>query len=249
MVIVGRSPAKTAAVAHELGAPFHIADFADLSQVRSLAAELDAAYPRIDVLANNAGGIMGKRTLTTDGFETTFQVNHLAVFLLTNLLLAKLTASQAKVIQTASVAGRAFSAFDIDDLQNAAGYSPEKAYGNGKLENIMFTRELQRRCGDRGLAAAAFHPGIVASNFASETTHVMRIVYHLPLISRLVMTSPNTAAGRLLWLVDGTPGVDWQPGGYYEKDRLATSAPVAADDRLCRELWDRSAALVGLEPG
>jgi NAD(P)-dependent dehydrogenase (short-subunit alcohol dehydrogenase family) len=93
LVLVGRSPAKTAAVAKEVGAPYFVADFADLAQVRELAGKVQDAYPRVDVLANNAGGIMGDRAVTRDGFEKTFQVNHLAPFLLTNLLLPTLIAS------------------------------------------------------------------------------------------------------------------------------------------------------------
>ncbi|MEV4175373.1 SDR family NAD(P)-dependent oxidoreductase [Nonomuraea sp. NPDC049709] len=102
VIVVGRSPQKTAAVAGKIGAPFHVADFADLAQVRSLASELTATYPRIDVLANNAGGIFGDREVTTDGYEKTFQVNHLAPFLLTYLLMATLIESNAKIIQTSS---------------------------------------------------------------------------------------------------------------------------------------------------
>src|ERR1700679_3729468 len=130
VVLVGRSPAKTAAVADELGAPYHLADYADLDQVRGLASELRATYPRIDVLANNAGGIFGARELTPDGFEKTFQVNHLAPFLLTTLLLPTLTASSAKVVQTSSSAAKLYGLIDIEDLQNEKKYSPNKAYGD-----------------------------------------------------------------------------------------------------------------------
>src|SRR5690606_35512666 len=136
-------------------APFHVSDYADLDQVRVLAAEL-YEYPSIHVLANNAGGIMGGRTLTTDSFEKTFQVNYLGGFLLTHLLMPKLISSQASVIQTSSQAARAFSDFDIDDLQNECAYSPHKAYGNGKLANILFTRELHRRYATQGISAVAF---------------------------------------------------------------------------------------------
>jgi NAD(P)-dependent dehydrogenase (short-subunit alcohol dehydrogenase family) len=118
VVLVGRSQEKTAAVANELGHPFHLADYADLDQVRNLASELRATYPRIDVLANNAGGIMGAREVTKDGFEKTFQVNHLAGFLLTYLLMPTLISSRAKVLQTSSIAAQRYGHVDIDDLQN-----------------------------------------------------------------------------------------------------------------------------------
>src|ERR1700744_5674523 len=114
VVLAGRSPAKTAAVAAELNAPFHVADFADLAQVCELAGTLAAEYPRIDVLANNAGGIFGARALTPDGFEKTFQVNNLAPFLLTTLLLPTLTASSA---------AKNYGRIDLGDLQNEKKYS------------------------------------------------------------------------------------------------------------------------------
>ena len=246
VVLVGRSPAKTAAVAAELGAPSHVADFTDLTQVRELAATLAATYPRIDVLANNAGGIMGHRTLTTDGFEKTFQVNHLAPFLLTHLLLPTLTASSAKVLQTASRAAKNYGHIDMDDLQNERRYSPDKAYGDSKLANILFTRELHRRFHAQGIAAAAFHPGVVGTNFASDTTSLMRWVFHTPVVRRLFTISPERGAAPLTWLAEGTPGGTWQSGEYYVKNAVAASSRQADDVELARQLWDRSAALLHL---
>ncbi|MGL4340392.1 MAG: SDR family NAD(P)-dependent oxidoreductase, partial [Rhodoglobus sp.] len=140
VVLVGRSREKTEAIAHELGAEFFLADYTRLDEVRELAQKLLAAYPRIDVLANNAGGIMAARELTVDGFEKTLQVNHLAPFLLTSLLLPRLVESHATVIATAS-AGNAFGRIDTNDLQNQNKYSPAKAYANAKLATILFTRE------------------------------------------------------------------------------------------------------------
>ncbi|MEV6324950.1 SDR family NAD(P)-dependent oxidoreductase [Nocardia sp. NPDC051787] len=247
LVLVGRSPAKTAEVARAIGnAPYHVADFADLAQVRELAATLQARYPRIDVLANNAGGIMGERTLTGDGFEKTFQVNHLAPFLLTTLLLPILTASNAVVIQTASAAAAMYGRFDVDDLQNANDYRPEKAYGNGKLANILFTRELDRRYRDQGISAVAFHPGVVRSSFASDTTHFMRYLYHTPLVKNLFTISADKGADQLVWLATTAPGTDWQRGAYYEKRKPAASSDQARDPALARQLWDHSTALLAL---
>ncbi|MDH6237803.1 SDR family NAD(P)-dependent oxidoreductase [Cryobacterium sp. CG_9.6] len=244
VVVVGRSAAKTAAVATEIGAEYFVADFAELSQVRRLADQLLAAYPSIDVLADNAGGIMGERTLTVDGYEKTFQVNHLATFLLTTLLLPSLEAGGATVIQTSSRAARLYGKFDIHDLQNAHGYAPQTAYGNAKLANILFTKELQRRYSGRGIAAVAFHPGVVGTNFASDTTHIMRRLYHGPL-KRLLTLTPTAGADQLVWLAEGTPGVTFEPGGYYESRKLATRVNAAQNDaRLAEQLWDESAALV-----
>ena len=246
VVLVGRSPERTAALADELVAPYHLADFSDLGEVRRLADELGAAYPRIDVLANNAGGIMGHRQLTVDGHELTFQVNHLAPFLLTNLLLPVLTASAAKVVQTSSIAARMFGHLDLDDLDLEAGYSPDRAYGNGKLGNILFTRELDRRYGDRGIAAAAFHPGVVGTSFASDTTHPMRFLYHTPVIKNLFTISPEKGARGLVWLAENTPGATWPTGEYFEHNKVARSNPQARDPQLAAALWNRSAELVGL---
>jgi NAD(P)-dependent dehydrogenase (short-subunit alcohol dehydrogenase family) len=130
VVVVGRSETKTKAVATELAADYFVADFADLSQVRTLAAALREKYPRIDVLANNAGGIMGRRELTVDGHEKTFQVNHLAPFLLTTLLMDVLANSGARVINTSSVANRIFARLDIEDLDAGKAYATNRAYGN-----------------------------------------------------------------------------------------------------------------------
>lgn len=246
VVLVGRSPEKTKGVADELGAPFFLADFAELDQVRRLAADLADAHPRIDVLANNAGGILGPRTLTLDGFEKTFQVNHLAPFLLTHLLLPVLQESRASVLQTSSVASRVFASWDPADLQLESGYSPQRAYGNGKLANILFTHELQRRHGGDGISAAAFHPGVVGSNFGSESTRGMRFLYHTPVLNRLVTISPDRGADQLVWLAEGTPGRDWQPGAYYVK-RKATASRVGDDPDLARRLWEDSLELLGVE--
>lgn len=244
VVVVGRSPERTAAVAREVGGEHLVADFADLAQVRHLADELAAAYPRIDVLANNAGGIMGDRSLTVDGLESTFQVNHLAPFLLTTALLPTLVRSRATVVQSASEAARLFARYDPRDLQNAAGYQPQRAYGNAKLANILFTRELHRRYGDQGIAAVAFHPGIVGSSFASDTTHPMRRLYHGPL-KRLLTVTPERGADQLVWLAEGVPGETFEPGAYYVRRRVARRVhPLAGDAAAARDLWDRSEELV-----
>ena len=240
--IVGRSREKTAAVAAELGADYFVADFAKLDEVRALAAALLERYPRIDVLANNAGGIMGERGLTVDGNEKTVQVNHLAPFLLTSLLAERLVASEASVINTASVANSLYGKIDIDDLQNEKRYSPNKAYGDSKLANILFTRELDRRYRDRGITTAAFHPGLVATSFASNTTSVLRHVYGA-VLSRFLI-SPKKGADTLVWLA--TPGTRFIRGGYYTRRKIDRTNKQADDTALAARLWDESAALVGL---
>jgi NAD(P)-dependent dehydrogenase (short-subunit alcohol dehydrogenase family) len=246
VAIIGRSTEKTRTIAGELASDHFLADFTSFEDVRKLAADLDAAYPRIDVLVNNAGGVFGDRNRTVDGFEKTLQVNHLAPFLLTNLLMDKLLSSRASVIQTSSNGARLFGSIDIDDLNNDNKYSPHKAYGDTKLANILFTKELHARFHGRGLSAAAFHPGAIATSFASDTTSFMRFVYDNP-IGRLFLQSPDQGARQLVWLAEGTPGTDWQSGGYYEKKKPATkNNPQANDADLARRLWDRSAEMVAM---
>lgn len=241
VVVVGRSAEKTRALAEEIGADFYLADFADLSQVRTLATELEEKYPRIDVLANNAGGMMGKRTLTVDGNELTFQVNHLAPFLLTTLLMDTLAASNAKIINTASAANYS-GKMDLFDLKAEQGYRTYRAYGTGKLANILFTSELHRRFHDRGITTAAFHPGVVRTNFAADSTSHFRHAYKT-LLNRF-MLSPDQGADTMLWLINGTPGTDWISGAYYAKRVLAKANPQAYDAELARGLWDKSDELV-----
>jgi len=245
VVVVGRDPHKTAAVAGALGVASFVADYSDLSQVRALAASLLAAYPRIDVLANNAGGLFGDRTVTVDGHELTFQVNHLAGFLLTALLRDRLIASRATVIQTSSEAARRFARFDIDDLEGARKYSAGAAYGNAKLANILFTKELNRRFGDAGINAVAFHPGVIASSFSAGARGAWHFMYTSPLTKRL-LSSTDVGGSRLTWLALGKPGVDWEPGGFYADNRIARTNPLADDPFTAKMLWDRSAHMLDL---
>jgi NAD(P)-dependent dehydrogenase (short-subunit alcohol dehydrogenase family) len=246
VVVVGRSARKTEAVARGIGADHFVADFTRLDEVRTLAAELDAAYPRIDVLANNAGGIFGDPAKTVDGFEKTFQINHLAPFLLTRLLTGKLIASGATVVQTASVGARLAGPLDLDDLDHDRKFDPLVAYNATKLENILFTRELHRRYGDQGIAAAAFYPGIVATNFGTETEkRLIRFIATNPVTRAVLGSRPEQGADQLVWLADGRPGVDWRSGEYYEKRRPAKKLnPQALDADLARRFWERSEQLL-----
>jgi NAD(P)-dependent dehydrogenase (short-subunit alcohol dehydrogenase family) len=246
IVVVGRSPEKTRAVAKEIGADSLLADFSKLDEVRTLAAQLLERYPRIDVLANNAGGIMGERTLTADGHELTFQINHLAPFLLTTLLRERLVESKATVINTSSVANRLYGRFDIDDLDAEEKYSPNLAYGNAKLANILFTKELHRRYGSDGISTAAFHPGVVATGFSAGTTSALRHVYQ-GVLSRFLLT-PAKGADTLVWLATATPGSDWKRGEYYAKRKPAKMNPQASDVALATQLWERSVEMVGAVP-
>jgi NAD(P)-dependent dehydrogenase (short-subunit alcohol dehydrogenase family) len=243
VIIVGRSPEKTKAVADQLGLTYYLADYTKLSDVVSLANEL-RKIDHIDVLANNAGGIMGERAITGDGFEKTFQVNYLAGFLLTHLLLDKLIADKTAVINTSSIAANMFGAqFDINDLNNANNYDSQKAYGNGKLADILFTRELHRRFHEVGLTSVAFHPGVVRTSFANDTNSWMRFLYHTPL-KYLATISPAASAHRLTALAAGTPDQDWQSGAVYDKNKFL---PVKFQDpqgNVAKTLWETSEKLL-----
>lgn len=244
VVIVGRSPQKTQTIARELDADHFLADFTRLEDVRTLAADLDSAYPHIDVLANNAGGIFGDRTKTADGFEKTFQVNHLAPFLLTNLLMEKLINSRATIIQTSSSGARLFGKIELDDLNHDKDFTPQLAYGTVKLENILFTKELHRRYHGRGISAAAFHPGAVATSFATESDSFMKRIYTSRL-GRAFMASPDKGADQMVWLAETDPGAVWESGTYYENRRPAKrNNPQTLDADLAVELWERSERLV-----
>lgn len=244
VVIVGRSPERTKAVADELGAKYYLADFSKLSEVRKLAEDLRRDFKRIDVLANNAGGIFGKREVTQDGHEMTLQVNHLAPFLLTNLLMDVLVASKATIINTSSVGNKILSKFDINDLEGEKKYTPEAAYGNAKLENILFTKELHSRYHESGIATAAFHPGSVATSFAKGSTSSMRFVYRT-FLSKILLISPKKGADTLVWLASTKPGQDWNSGQYYIKRKVSNQVnPVVNDANTAKRLWDWSSAAV-----
>ncbi|MBB2976175.1 NAD(P)-dependent dehydrogenase (short-subunit alcohol dehydrogenase family) [Microbacterium endophyticum] len=243
VAVVGRSAEKTRRVAESINADYFLADFTNLRQVRELAEALSSRYAEIDVLANNAGGIMGDRELTVDGFEKTFQVNHLAPFLLTQLLMERLTESKASVINTSSVANSLFGRIDLDNLNGERSYSATRAYGAAKLENVLFTKELHRRYESQGISTVAFHPGNIASNFTSEANSLIKLVYRWPL-RNILLTSPETGGKVLSWFVEGTPGTTWISGEYYDKISHAAPNKQAGDAELAESLWNRSAEYV-----
>ncbi|KAE8129270.1 MULTISPECIES: SDR family NAD(P)-dependent oxidoreductase [Bifidobacterium] len=247
LIIVGRSAEKTQAVAKATGAEYHLADFTRLDEVRKLAATLNDSCERIDVLANNAGGIFSGPTTTTDGFEKTFQVNYLAPYLLTYLLIDKLIDSRAAVVNTSSIAARSFGKINLDDLNNWQDFSPNKAYGDAKLGNILFTKGLHERFGQQGLSSVAFHPGNVATNFASDTDSYFRRIYH-GMLKRVLLISPEEGGKRLRHFIDGTPGITWQSGEYYKvPKRIGRTNPQASDPNMVREHWERSADMLGIQ--
>lgn len=243
VVLVGRTESKTAAVAAELGADYFLADFADLSQVRVLADKIRSQCPRIDVLANNAGGVFSKLRRTDDGHEITLQVNYLAPFLLTTLLLDVLVGSHATVVNTSSSSQRLLRNVKLADFDTTERRWPSTAYALAKLANILFTRELHRRfCGD-GLAAAVVHPGFVNTNIGHASgSRFLTTMQRTPL-SRII-ASADQGADQLVWLATTSPGVDWTAGEYYVKGKVAKANRAADDPVLARELWEHTLAKI-----
>ncbi|KMV23947.1 SDR family NAD(P)-dependent oxidoreductase [Mycobacterium heckeshornense] len=243
VVVIGRSETKTTAVAAELGADCFVADFADLTQVRALAQQLRSRYSRIDVLANNAGGMTTRIEFTGDGYEKTFQVNYLAPFLLTTQLVDLLVESRASVINTSSASQKLLGRVTIEDLHNTHRYRPSKVYALTKLAIILFTKELHRRYHDAGLSAAAFHPGYVDTNFGPASgSRILALMRHTP--TRVFTATPDQGATQLVELATATPGVHWKSGEYYSRNKIAKPHRAANDAVLARELWDRSLAVV-----
>jgi len=221
-----------------------LGDFAVLDDVRRLAAEADQRLPRIDVLINNAGLMLTERGETNDGYETTFQVNHLAPFLLTSLLYPKLAASApARVVTVASGAHKRGGALDFDDLQSKGSYVPFSVYGRSKLANILFTRELARRVAGSGVTANCMHPGVVATGFAADgdTSGVFPVLMR---IARPFMLTPEKGAETIVHLACA-PEVERVTGGYFVRKRRVQPNGNALDDVAARRLWDASVALTG----
>lgn len=243
VAIVGRDPERVAAVAQDAagagrGAVHqHVADLTLMADVRRLADELSNRYERIDVLANNAGALFAHRKETAEGFERTFALNHLAPFLLTNLLRDRLTGG--RVVTTASDAHQQ-GRLDLDDLQSGRSYSAFRVYGTSKLCNILFTRELARRAPE--LHANCFHPGTIRTGFGKNENSLWKIGITL---AGPFMRSPERGARSLVWLAlsEEAAGLD---GEYVEDEKVATPSEQARDDTLAQALWERSAELVGL---
>lgn len=243
VVPVGRSPARTAAIADELGVAPELVDFTELDSVRDLARRLLERCRRIDVLADNAGGTWTHRHVTVDGHERTLQVNHLAPFLLTALLRERLTSSAGRVVTTSSGLHR-FGRLDLGDLDSTRGYGPQRAYATSKLANVLFTRELARQSLGTPLTATCYHPGFVRTELGRDSRLSGTILDHA--LYRFAR-SPEQGADTLVWLASA-PAARWRSGGYYAGRRESRVARRGTDDLLARQLWARSAELVGIDP-
>jgi retinol dehydrogenase 12 len=249
VVLVGRDRGRTEAAAAEI-APVsasppraEVADLASLEQVRGLAGRLDG-LERIDVLINNAGLVLGERRITPDGLEHVFALNHLAPFLLTSLLLPKLTASAPARVVTVTSDAHSAARLDLNDPNLEHGWDSWRSYANSKLANILFTRELARRLDGTGVTANCAHPGVVRTGFGRESRPLLKLGI---VIARPFMLSPERGADTIVYLAS-SPDVAGQTGGYYVKRQRREPSAAARDDAAARELWELSEKLTGLGP-
>jgi NAD(P)-dependent dehydrogenase (short-subunit alcohol dehydrogenase family) len=254
VTIHARSPQKGRAAQEEVKAKsgrsdvdLLLADFSALDSVRGLAREVLERYDRIDVLVNNAGLIAGKRAVTADGFELTFAVNHLAPFLLTNLLLDRMVSSApARIVNVASRA-HLRAALDFEDLDVRSGYDGMDAYSRSKLANVLFTRELARRLAGSGVTANCLHPGVVRSDFGSggELGGVLGIGWA---VMQPFLLSPRQGADTSIYLAS-SPDVAGISGEYFDRRRVARTSTRARDMEAAARLWRVSAERVGIDAG
>jgi retinol dehydrogenase 14 len=249
VAITGRDATRTAAAAQDIrvahgGEVFSfVADLSSQGEVRRLADEVQLALPRIDVLVNNAGGYWNTRRVTVDGLEHTFAVNHLAPFLLTNLLVERLEQSvPARVVMVASNA-QALGRIDFDDLQGERSYSGAQAYNQSKLANVLFTYELAKRLRPTAVTANAVHPGVVNTSFGGEDPAVTQR-WVVPFM-RPFMKSPTRGAATSIHVATA-PGLETVTGQYFADARPKRSSPRSYDEATAVRLWRVSADLVGL---
>ncbi len=250
VAITGRDPARTEESAREIRASgrdrqveVFVADLSSQAEVRRLADEVLQRLPRIDVLVNNVGGYWDTRHVTADGLEHTFALNHLAPFLLTNLLLERLKQSTPARIVTVASGAHTTGRIDFDDLQGEHSYSGSRAYSQSKLANILFTHELSRRLRANGITANALHPGFVRTSFgADDPGAIQRLL--VPFI-RPFMRSPEHGAATSIHLASA-PGLSQVSGEYFADSKPRRSSDASYDEAVAARLWQVSAHLVAL---
>lgn len=248
VVLAGRSREKCEAAVQEIAArgvpasqlSYFVADLSSQESVRQLAKEFIDNYDRLHVLVNNAGVFVQKRELTADGIERTFAVNHLAPFLLTNLLLDRLKAgAPSRIVTTSSIAHRG-AKMDFADLQMSKSYGSIRAYGQSKLANILFTRELARRLQGTGVTANCFHPGAVRTNLVRGSGY--GLVWGA---ASVFFTSPEKGADTAVYLASSRE-VEGVSGEYFVKRKQARASDPAYDSDAAERLWEASEKLTGL---
>jgi NAD(P)-dependent dehydrogenase (short-subunit alcohol dehydrogenase family) len=248
VVIVGRNPAKCAAVVSEIkhssgndAVEALIADLSIMAEVQHVADQFKAKYQQLHVLVNNAGGAFLKRQVTAEGFEKTFALNHLNSFLLTSLLLDTLKASApARIVNVASDAHKG-AQLDFDDLQSEKGRFSLAAYGRSKLATVVFSYELARRLSGTGVTCNVLHPGLVRTGFASNLGAVPSAV--IGFFMRFVGLTPEQGAQTSVYLAT-SPDVENVSGKYWEKSKVVRSGRAAYDKATWTRLWDVSDTMV-----
>ncbi len=231
--IVGRNPEKTAAVQQEIGAAGHLlADLSLRGEADRMAREFAGRVGKLDVLVNNAGAIYNQRQESREGIELTWALNHLAYFIVTRELLPLLRESRGRVVSVASAA-HAFGKMRWNDPEFKTGYSAWAAYGQSKLANILFTRELAYRERERGVTANALHPGVVASGFNQNNSG---LVSRLSSLAAPLSLTDEKGAQTSIYLAS-SPEVEGQSGLYFAKSRVIEPAAQALDDAAGKRLW------------
>jgi len=219
-----------------------LADLSWQQSIRELAATFQQRHDRLHVLVNNAGSAVGQRELTRDNLERTFATNHLAYFLLTNLLLDTIKASAPARIINVSSAAQSFGKLDFDDLQSVRGYNSGLAYGRSKLANVLFTYELARKLMGTGVTVNCLHPGGVRTNFGVDTGGVLGLLVK---VGSRFMRTPEKGAETAIWLATD-PAVASVSGKYFADKKEKRSAAQSYDEAACQRLWSISAQLTGL---
>ncbi len=247
VVLLARDADKARSVAEDIkrdtgnpGVEVLIADLGVQDQVREAARQFRQNHDRLDILVNNAGAVHTRRTETPDGIETTWAVNHLAYFLLTTELLDLLKKTPgARVVNVSSDAHRG-ARINWDDVEGKRSYSAFQAYGQSKLANVLFTRELARRLRGGGVSANALHPGFVATGFGKNDGGPMQFVFGL---LRPFSRSPEQGARTSLYLAT-SPEVAGVSGRYFADEREVEPDVRALDDGAADRLWRLSERMV-----
>jgi len=249
LVLVGRDADRTretvAQITRETGnasVDSFVFDLSLQTGVRALAAAFSAKYPRLDVLVNNAGAVFMQREVTAEGVERTWALNHLAPFLLTNLLLDRLKASAPSRIVTVASSAHEPGAIHFDDLQGAKSYAGFRAYSQSKLANVMFTYALARRLAGTGVTANCLHPGVVATGFGHNTPGLVRTLVSL---ARPFLLTAAKGAKTSIYLAS-SPEVAGVSGKYFAKCRVVASSARSQDVAVQERLWAVSAKETGL---
>ncbi|MCH8901307.1 MAG: SDR family oxidoreductase [Chloroflexi bacterium] len=220
-----------------------LADLASLQAVRSLASEFQQGHQQLHVLVNNAGALNSKLSLTKDGFETTFGVNHLAHFLLTSLLLDLLKASAPARIVNVSSSAHTRGAIDFDGLRGERKYAGIAAYSQSKLANVLFSNELARRLEGTGVTANSLHPGVIRSGFGHNNSGIWGALFRVfHAVARPFLLTPEQGAQTSIYLAS-SPDVEGVTGEYFAKSKQTQSSDRSHDTDLAQRLWQVSEEL------